>query len=737
MRKDVRVRSRALQPWVILSICAFLAAISWVVFGRTLAYPFVTYDDPQYVYENAKVAAGISSDGLLWAFTHTVGGNWHPLTVISHMLDCQLSGLKPAGHHFTNVFLHTVAVILLFAVLRAMTGTLWRSAFVAALFAIHPLHVESVAWISERKDVLSAVFFLLSLGAYVRYVGRRSLTRYLLALLLFVFGLMSKPMLVTVPFLLLLLDYWPLKRFAPDRPTSIRQERRVEDRGKTRRIIFEKIPFLLFAGASCAATLFSQRLFLNPMGNLSLMERLGNAAIAAVIYLRQLVWPSGLCVFYPYPRHSLPLPQVLLAMLFVVSASAAAFMWRRKYPYIFTGWFWFLGMLVPVSGIIQVGEQAHADRYTYLPQIGLYILATWFIADALFKWRHRRVVVGTAMICSILTLTWLAWKQTGYWRDSRALWVHAIAVNPQNDTAHVSLCDLDLREHHLKEAIVHARRAVEIRPDSTDAHSRLAIVLSELGQNEEASVHFQKALETHQIRPRLHYNIGTLLLNSGHLDKAIAEFKKELQIQPEFVEAQNNLGIALTSKGDLDDALTHFQKAMELDPQLSKVHHNIAMILLRQGHPDQAIAHLEKELQVNPASPEAHNDLGIAWSQEGRIDQAISEWQKTLNLQPDNLKACCNLVWVFSTFPEDSIRSGAKAVTLGERALQLSGEKEPGIYRLLAAAYAEDRQFDKAIETAQRGSDVARKQGNDAAANVLESNIDLYRRNLPLRDSSQ
>lgn len=737
MRKDVRARPGVPQPWVILSICAFLVAITWFVFGQTLAYSFVTYDDPQYVYDNAKVAAGLSAQGFLWAFNHTVGGNWHPLTVISHMLDCQLFGVKPAGHHFTNVFLHTIGVVLLFAVLRAMTGTLWQSAFVAALFAIHPLHVESVAWISERKDVLSAVFFMFTLGAYVRYVGTRSLTWYLLALLVFAFGLMSKPMLVTVPFILLLLDYWPLKRFAQDRPARNRQERRIEDRGNARRIILEKIPFLLLSCGSCAATLVSQRLFIDPMGHLSLMERLGNAAVAIVVYLRQLVWPSGLSVFYPHPRHSLPLLQVLLAALFVVSVSAAAFMWRRRYPYIFTGWFWFFGMLVPVSGIIQVGEQGHADRYTYLPQIGLYILATWLVADALSKWRHRRVIVGAAMACTILTLTLLAWKQTGYWRDGRALWAHAVAVNPQNDTAHISLCDLDLREHRLEEAIFHARKAVKIRPDSGDAHSRLAIALSELGQKDEANVHFQKALATRQLRPRVHYNIGTLLLNSGHLDEAIAEFRMELQIQPEFVEAHNNLGIALTSKGYLDDALAHFQKALELDPHLAKVHHNIAMILLRQGQSDQAIAQLEKELQVNPGSAEAHNDLGIAWSQQGRIDQAISEWQKTLELQPDNLKACCNLAWVFATFPDDLIRNGAKAIALGERALELSGEKDPGIYRLLAAAYAEDRQFDKAIETAQRGSMLATKRRNYAAANALESNIDLYRKNLPLRDSSQ
>jgi Flp pilus assembly protein TadD/uncharacterized membrane protein YhaH (DUF805 family) len=556
-------------------------------------------------------------------------------------------------------------------------------------------------------------------------------------LLAFALGLMSKPMLVSVPLVLLLLDYWPLKRLAREAPAKRGHGCTVENRANTRRIFLEKIPLLLLSFGSCAATLLAQRHFIDPIGHLSLMDRLSNAAVATVVYLRQLVWPSGLSVFYPHPRQSLSVVQVLVAALFLIAVSTAAFMSRRKHPYFLTGWFWFLVMLVPVSGIVQVGEQAHADRYMYLPQIGLYIIVTWFIADIVSSWRHRRILLGTAMASSILLLMYPAWKQTSYWRDGRTLWTHALAVNPQNDTALISLCDLDLRENRLEDAIFHARKAAEIRPDSADAHSRLGVALSASGRKEEASIHFQKALDTHQIRPRVHYNLGTLLLDSGHLDEAIAEFQKELQIQPEFVEAHNNLGIALTSKGELDEALAHFEKAIELDPHLPKVHHNIAMILLRQGQLDQAIAHLQKELQVNPGSAEAHNDLGIAWSQQGRIDQAISEWQKAVELQPGNLDAYCNLVWVLATFPDAAIRSGPKAVALGERALQLSGEKDPRIYRLLAAAYGENRQFDKAIETAERGSQLATEQGNHALANTLESNIDLYRRNIPLRDPSE
>src|SRR6266446_10366526 len=457
----------------VVLVYLFLTAITWLVFGQTVRHDFVNFDDHVYVYDNPLVTGGLTIHGIVGAFTHPHGRNWHPLTTISHMLDCQLYGLNAGGHHFTNLALHTIAVLLLFRVLRVTTGALWPSAFVAALFAIHPLHVESVAWISERKDVLSAVFFMLTLAAYVRYVHTLSLGRYLLVLLVFALGLMSKPILVSVPFLFLLLDYWPLKRFAPAAPNKLRHQRTTQAHASIRTILLEKIPLLLLSFASCAATVLAQRHFIDPIGHLSLMERVGNAFLATIVYLRQLVWPSGLSVFYPHPRHTLSIVQVSVAALFLAVISAAAVMYRRKYPFFFTGWFCFLGMLVPVSGIIQVGEQSHADRYTYLPQIGLYILGTWFLADTLCWWRHRRIILSAAMASTVVILMCSAWKQTNYWHDGRTLWTHALAVNPQNDTAYISLCDLDLRENRLDDAIFHARRAVEIRPDSVDAHSRL------------------------------------------------------------------------------------------------------------------------------------------------------------------------------------------------------------------------------------------------------------------------
>lgn len=737
MVKPARARTSAPKRGAIFGICAALVGLTWLVFGQTLSHGFVNYDDEIYVYENARVTAGLSSQNVLWAFTHSVCYNWHPLTVISHMLDSQLYGLNAWGHHFTNVLLHTVAVILLFLVLRQMTGAMWRSAFVAAVFAIHPTHVESVAWIAERKDVLSAVLFMLTLAAYARYVRTVSLSAYFIVLLLFTFGLMAKPMLVTLPFVLLLLDYWPLKRFAPPPLTKSTRSHKVERPANIGRILFEKIPLLFLSIASCIATAIAQRHVIDPIDKLSLIERLGNAAVATVIYVRQMMLPIDLSAFYPHPRHSLSIGLIAAAGMLLIAISVSAFLLRRRQPYFFTGWYWFAGMLVPVIGLVQVGTQAHADRYTYLPQIGLYILVAWFVADVSTSWRNRRIVLVPAMLLILATLTGCAWKQTTYWRDSRSLWMHALAVDPANDAAHIALADIALRENRLDEAVFHAQKALEIRPDSADAHSNLAIALSGKRQTDQARIEFQKVLETSPTRPRVHYNLATLFLEKGDLDHAIAEFEEELKIQPQFVEAHNNLGTALTRKGELDDALAHFEKGLQLDPRRPKVHYNIATILLRKGHRDQAIAHLEKELEINPSSVEAHNDLGTAWLQEGRINAAIIQWQKTLELQPKNLNAHCYLAWIFATFPDDSIRNGTRAVALAERALQLSGERDPRIYQLLAAAYAESGLFSQAIEIAERGSGLAAGEGNLALANTLEANLDLYRRNIPLRATSQ
>ena len=623
-RQSTALQKRSLR-WKTIVTCIGLAVLTWAVFGQTLRYDFVNYDDPSYVYQNARITSGINLANVASAFTHVHSQNWHPLTTITHMVDCQLHGLNAGWHHFPNLLLHVAAVVLLFVALSRMTDSLLRSAFVSAVFAVHPLHVESVAWIAERKDVLSAVFFMLSLLAYLHYTRAPSMGRYLAVALVIAFGLMSKPMLVTLPFVLLLLDYWPLGRLeAPKSKTG----------HQLSRLVLEKIPLITLSAVSSIVTFLAQRGAIGWTEQLPVSERITNAFVAYVIYIRQMFWPADLAVFYPHPENRLPIWEVSLALMVLVGITAAAFVFRRKAPYFVTGWLWYLGMLVPVIGLLQVGWQGHADRYTYLPQIGLYIAMTWAVVDLTRVWRFQRIALGTAAVLIVGALSWRAWLQTSYWRNSETLFTHALAVTRNNDVA------------------------------------------------------------------------------------------------------LNNLGIIFLDKGQLDEAISNLQAAIDLRPENAPAHDNLAKALLKKGEVSEAMVHYRKFLELEPANVEAHNTLGTALIQQGHVREAIEQWQEALATQPENGNAASNLAWVFATSPEVSIRDGTRAVELGERALRISGGKIPMIYKVLAAAYAENGQFAEAVETAQRGAELATGQGNPALAAELESNIALYQSGTPLRDPS-
>ena len=623
-RQSIALQKRSLR-WKTICICIALAVLTWGVFGQTLRYDFVNYDDPRYVYQNTRITSGINLANVAWAFTHIHSENWHPLTTITHMFDCQLYGLKAGWHHFTNVLLHAVAVVLLFIALQHMTGALWRSAFVSAVFAVHPLHVESVAWIAERKDVLSAVFFMLTLIAYLHYTRAPSIGRYLTVALVVALGLMSKPMLVTLPFVLLLLDYWPLARIEGQRSNTGRQ---------VLQLVLEKIPLLALCAVSSIVTFLAQRGAIGGTEQLPLSARINNTLVTYIVYIGQMFWPVRLAVFYLHPENRLPVFEITFAVIVLIGITAVAVILRRKAPYFITGWLWYLGMLVPVIGLVQVGWQGHADRYTYLPQIGLYIAVSWAVTDLTRSWRFQQVALGAAAVVVVGALTWRAWLQTSYWRDSETLFTHALAVTGDNDVA------------------------------------------------------------------------------------------------------LNNLGIIFLEKGQLDDAISKLQAAIDLRPENGPAHDNLAKALLKKGQVAEAMVHYRKFLEIEPENVEARNTLGTALIQQGHVKEAIDQWQDALALQPDNGNAASNLAWVFATCPEDSIRDGARAVELGEKALRISGGKIPMIYRVLAAAYAECARFADAIETAQRGAELATTQGNPGLAAELENNIALYRSGRPLRDPS-
>ncbi len=515
-----------------------------MVFGQTLGDDFINYDDQNYVYENTKITGGLNLAGIAWAFSHVHAQNWHPLTTISHMLDCQLYGLRAGGHHFTNVLLHTVAVLLLFAVLREMTGALWQSAFVAAMFAIHPLHVESVAWVAERKDVLSAVFFMLTLGAYLRYARAPSIARYLTMAALLALGLMSKPMLVTLPFVLLLLDYWPLKRFVPS--PSVKSKAKWLDwwerqSRKLSGLILEKIPLIALSAISATVTFLAQRQALGWTEDLPVSLRFNNAVVTYIAYIWQMLWPVKLAVFYPHPENRLPLWEIVLALAVLIAITVAGIVLRRKRPYFITGWLWYLGMLVPVIGVIQVGWQGRADRYTYLPQIGLYVLAAWAVADLSASWHRQRQIAAVGAAILLGALTWHAWNQASFWRNSETLWTHTLAVTSDNDVAENNLGIIFLGRGQVDEAISRFQTAVDLRPENAPAHDNLAKAFLQKGQVADAMLHYRKLLEIQPDNVEARNILGTVLIQQGRVREAIEQWQETLAMQPENGNAKSNL----------------------------------------------------------------------------------------------------------------------------------------------------------------------------------------------------
>jgi protein O-mannosyl-transferase len=668
------VRSRSLT----IIIYLFLAAISVTVFGQTIRYDFVNFDDDLYVYNAPAIQAGLTIKGIALAFTTPHARNWHPLATISHMLDCQLYGLKAGGHHATNILLHTIAVLLLFRVLRQMTGAVWRSVVVAALFAVHPLHVESVAWVSERKDVLSAVFFLLMLNAYVRYARAASITRYLAVAVLFGAGLMSKPMLVSAPFILLLLDYWPLRRF--EQPSSTKGTSKVlksRKRRVIRRLFLEKIPLLILSAGSCVITFVVQKRATGAIPPLPFPWRLQNAFASYVIYVWKTLWPTRLAVFYPHPDNTLAIWEVILAIGFLLAVTVAAIVFRRERSYLFTGWFWYLGMLVPVIGLVQVGEQGYADRYTYLPHIGLFLVLAWSVADISARSRLRRRFAAAVAVTVIIAFASCALMQTTYWGNSETLWTHTLAVTSNNDIA----------------------------------HNNLGYLCVERGDLDKAISHFEEALKIRSGKPEGHYDAGSAFV-------------------------QMNLADALARKGQSDEAMVHYEEAIKLQPNYAEAYYNRGNVLLAKGRIDEAIVDLEKTLQIQPDDADAHTCLGNALLRQGLLKEAIAHYEKALALAPEDPHARNNIAWVLAISSDASIRDGAKAIDLAEVAAALSGGREPLFLRTLAAAYAQSGRFSEALAAAQRAAAIARMQGKTGLANRLNKDLMLYRGHVPLREDS-
>jgi protein O-mannosyl-transferase len=639
---------------LVTGICLMLLVLAVWAFLPSLRNGFVNYDDPAYVTHNPIVRAGLTWAGFCWAFQTGHASNWHPLTWVSHMADCELYGLDPAGHHRTSLLFHLANTLLVWVVLRRMTGSNWRSACVAALFGWHPLHVESVAWAAERKDVLSTFWFLLALWAYVRYaevLGSNSQVPvqkahsgpqlpawsfYAACLGFFALGLMSKPMVVTLPFVLLLLDYWPLGRLAAA----------TAERSGTPavRLIWEKVPFFVLAAAASIVTYLVQRAggALSSFNGLPLGSRIANALVAYTGYLRLTVWPAHLAVLYPYSRH-LAAGSAIAAALALAGLSGWL-LWRgRRQPYLVVGWLWFVGTLVPTIGLVQVGAQCMADRYMYIPSIGLFLLVVWGLEAALGGWRRNRwvlVATGAVALGACLACTR---QQLGYWRGGESLFRRALAVTRDNYVAHNNLGSVLLSKGQVDEAIGQLREALRLMAEYPDAHNNLGAALLAKGQFDQAIAHLQAALATEPNFAHAHYNLGAALDGQGRHDEAIAQFREALRLAPGDAGAHSSLGAALFSQGQLDEAISQLEEASRLAPGDPDTLHNLGVALSKKGRLDEAISRLQEAFRLKPGFAEAYCSLGIALGKQGRPDDAISKLQEALRLNPDLAEAHCSL----------------------------------------------------------------------------------------------
>ena len=621
-------------------VCLMLAITTLVVFWQVLNHDFIDFDDDLYVTKNSNVQAGLTWQGIKWAFKTNHAYNWHPLTWISHMFDCELYGLKPAGHHFTNVLFHVANTLFLFVVLKRMTGQLWPSAFIAALFALHPLHIESVAWVSERKDVLSTFFWLLTMWLYVRYTERPRFGTYLPVMVALGLGLMAKQMLVTLPFVLLLLDYWPLRRF-PQAPRKRHRQKGAAPTASLSHCFVEKIPLFILSAVAIVIVLFvqSKMTLVKSAALIPIKYRLANTLVAYTKYITKMFWPVNLGILYPHPGSDLPLWQVLAAACVLLSISIAVILACRSRKWLIVGWLWFIGTLVPVIGLVQVGLQAMADRYTYVSLTGLFIIIAWGAADLFVKKRYRTVVLATAAVAVLSTLATLTWLQLKHWQNTITLFEHTVAVTANNDILHYNLGVIFIEEGKTDEAIKHWREAVRIKPDQPTIHKDLGNALAKLDRGEEAIYHYNQALNLKPDFAVAHYNLARALARAGKNDQAIAEYRTALQFKPDYIEALSNLGFELAKQGNFEQAVEYYNKAIELDRQNIIAHGRLALALAAVGKTNEAIKQCRIVLAALPDDVDMYCNLGILLERRSEIAEAIKQYHKALQISPDNPKA--------------------------------------------------------------------------------------------------
>ena len=751
-------------------ICLALAVATFAVYWRVLGCDFINFDDPDYVTANPHIKAGVTLKSVIWAFTHSYSSNWHPLTWISLMLDCQIFGLHPEGFHLENVALHAVNAVLLFLLLQRMTGAQWRSAIVAALFALHPMHVESVAWISERKDVLSTFFGLLALLAYVRYTkefkdqSSKFKVWNVLALFLFALGLMAKPMLVTLPFVILLLDFWPIQR--------------VEDTGWRTffspgfgRLVREKWAWFALSAASCGITFYVQK----TAGAVATVESVpliwrGLIAIESYCwYMFKTFWPTRLAVFYPL-EHYRPIPPFIAACVFLLAVSATAVWMLKRRPFFFVGWFWFLGTLVPVIGLVQVGGQGMADRYSYWPSIGLFIAVIWWAGELVRGSKLKLMLGSCAVAIALIALSAATFVQTGYWTDTIVLFQHALQVTHNNDMALNNLGVAFFQAHRYDDALAYHEAAVRLQPDVAVYHNDLGATLAAMNRQAEALAQYTEAVRLKPSTATFQNNLATAQARAGREDAAIEHYQMAIRDDPEFADPYSNLGALYVSRHHLDDAVREYTEALQLDPTNAVIHLNAGLLFEKVGRADDALNQLAEAVQLDPASSKARYELGHDLLLRGQLQPAREQLAEAVRLKPDDAHAQFYLglaclesesaqeglihlgeaarlrpdwvdplnaqAWVLATSPDDKIRNGAESLRIAQRAAELTAHHQPTILETLAAAYAETGQFEQAAATANQALQSAQSLGQTNLIPKIQQALELYRARRPFRESA-
>ena len=606
--KTVRPLTDETDKAMKIAICIFLVVATLAVYWQIQDHEFLYFDDNQYVTDNLNVKTGFTRESIVWAFTTSHAANWHPVTWLSHILDYQLYGLHPKGHLLTNLLIHIANALLLFTVLLRMTGALWQSGFVAALFALHPFNVESVAWAAERKNVLSTLFWLLTTWAYIRYTEKPTVKKYGWVALFLALGLMSKPMLVTLPFVLRLLDYWPLKRWKADDQVGASPPRQSQNQTSLSFLILEKVPLLALAVGSSITTFIVQRAggAVQSADVFPLQERVINAFVSYLSYLQKTVWPSGLSVFYAHPGNALPVWKGLVSAALLVVFTAWVIRVARRLPYLAVGWFWYLGTLIPVIGVVQVGAQAMADRYAYVPLIGIFIIAAWGLPDFLATWnqREKTPVLFAGLLAPLMVVTWM---QVNHWKNGITLFQHTISVTHDK-----------YREF--------AR-----------AHNNLGIALKKKGRLIEAITQYKTAIKVNPDFSKPYNNLGNISMITKNFDEAIRYYKESIRISPDYANAYSNLGTVLLQKGEKEEAVVYLRDAIRINPDLNQARTNLGTILSQIGEKEEAIVHLREAVKINPDLALGHFSLGNVLFQTGETEEAITHYREAVRIKPDYL----------------------------------------------------------------------------------------------------